>query len=256
MKGGESTMRSRLTPRGTHAAIAPCMKYLHGLSCALFVVACGTSDGADGEMDPETSDPQAAETGNATNPEDQPSSADISADTSIPAPSLTLGGSSTATVTTSRSGAGLVLDGGTESASYAIAFYSIAPGGMGATGEVTVNAAPGASFTYALRGTGGGYSSRYLRVQRVPGSDALQAWAASGPILCGQLVSGRPTLVTVSFDGVARTFDVLIAGEPTACTDLPAKTSGPITGFRVTDEGVAGYGGHVELTGFALIGSP
>lgn len=228
------------------------MKYLHSLSCALFVAACGTSDGVEGAADPETSDPQAADADHAADPQAQTSSAEIS----IPAPSLSMAGSSTATVMNDRSGAGLQLDGGTDPASYAIAFYAVAASGTSATGEVTVNAAPGASFTYALRGTGGGYSSRYLRVQRVPGSDALQAWADGGPVTCGTLVSDRPTTLTVSFDGIARTFDVLIGGEPTACTDLPSRTGAPITGFRVTDEAMAGYGGHVEFTGFALFGSP
>jgi len=63
-------------------------------------------------------------------------------------------------------------------------------------------------------------------------------------------------LVTLSFDGAARTFDVLLAGEATPCTDLPTKAAGPVTGFRVTDETIAGYGGHVALTDFALFAAP
>jgi len=62
--------------------------------------------------------------------------------------------------------------------------------------------------------------------------------------------------VTVSFDGAAHTVDVLIAGAQTACTDLPTRAGGPITGFRVTDEAIAGYGGHVEFTNFALTPAP
>jgi hypothetical protein len=171
----------------------------------------------------------------------------------IPAPDIATGGSSTATATTSLVGAGLQIDGGTEAASYALASYMIDTGGaMRATAKFTVNPASGASFTYALRGTGSGYSSRYLRLQRVPGSDALQAVSANGAVACGSLLSGRPTSVSLSFDGAARTFDVLIDGAPSACNRLPTRTSGPVAGFRVTDETVQGYGGHVELTSLAL----
>jgi hypothetical protein len=170
----------------------------------------------------------------------------------IPEPSLTTGGSSTVSVPTSLAGAGLQINGGTEPASYALASYMIDTGAMHATAKFTVNPGPGAAFTYALRGTGGGYSSRYLRLQRVPGSDALQAITATGAVTCGSLASGRPAEVTLSFDGAARTFDVLIAGVASACTALPTKTAGPVMGFRVTDETMEGYGGHVELTGLAL----
>jgi hypothetical protein len=157
---------------------------------------------------------------------------------------------------TSLAGAGLQIDGGSEPASYALASYAIQTGAMRTTAEFTVNPAPGASFTYALRGTGGGYSSRLLRLQRVPGSDALQAISTNGAVTCGLLASNQPTPVTLSFDGTARTFDVLIAGAPSPCTGLPTKVSGPVTGFRVTDEAVEGYGGHVELTNLALSAAP
>jgi hypothetical protein len=225
------------------------MKYSYGLSCVLFVAACGTSD--DGATDLQTSNPEPASVADPGHGDPA-----ASGESPIPTPSLTTGGSSTVTATTSLAGAGLQIDGGPEPASYALATYIVETGAMRATAEFTVNPAPGASFTYALRGTGGGYSSRYLRVQRVPGSDALQAVSANGAVVCGPLASGQPTLVTLSFDGAARTLDVLIAGAASACTGLPTKTSGPVTGFRVTDEAIEGYGGHVELTGLALLGSP
>ena len=184
---------------------------------------------------------------------DQPAS---SGEIELPGPSLFTGGSSTATVTTSLAGSGLQIEGGLEPASYVLASYLIGTGPMRATAEFTVNPGPGASFTYQLRGTGGGYSSRLLRLERVPGSDDLQAWSTNGPVRCGPLASGQATPVTLSFDGAARTFDVLIAGAPTACTDLTTKVSGPVTGFRVTDESIEGYGGHVEFAGFALVAAP
>jgi hypothetical protein len=225
------------------------MKYLHGLSCVWFVAACATSD--DPATDLQLTNPEPANVADLG--QTDPAASD---ELSIPAPTLTTGGSSTATVTTSLAGAGLQIDGGLEPASYALATYMIDTGAMNVTAEFTVNPAPGASFTYALRGTGGGYSSRYLRLQRVPESDALQAVSVTGAVTCGPLASSRPTSVTLSFDGAARTFDVLIAGAPSACTNLSTRASGPVTGFRVTDETIAGYGGHVEFTSLALVRSP
>ncbi|HEU4728872.1 MAG TPA: hypothetical protein VFT22_13305 [Kofleriaceae bacterium] len=225
------------------------MKSSTGLSCVLFIAACAAGDGAPLDPQPSSSDPASL-----AGPDRTAQAA--AGELAIPAPTLTLGGSSTANVTTSLAGSGLQIDGGKEAASYALASYILDTGAMRATADFSVNPAPGASFTYALRGTGGGYSSRYLRLQRVPGADMLQAVSANGAVTCGPLPSGQATAVTMSFDGAARTFDVLIAGEPSACTDLPTKTSGPVTGFRVMDEPLEGYGGHVEITNLALSASP
>jgi hypothetical protein len=222
------------------------MKYAHCLSCVLFVAACATSD--DGTAMDNAGTSSTTDLGQA----DQAGSSG----SSIPAPSLTIGGSSTASVTTSLAGGGLQIDGGFEPASYVVASYQIDTGTMRATAGFTVEPAPGASFTYAVLGTGSGYSTRHLRLQRVPGSDALQAISTNGAVTCGTLTSGQPTPVTVSFDGTARTFDVLMAGAPSGCTGLSTKVSGPITGFRITDETVEGYGGHVEFSDLALSGSP
>jgi hypothetical protein len=119
------------------------------------------------------------------------------------------------------------------------------------TAEFTVNPAAGASFAYELLGSGSGYG-KMLRLQRIPGSDTLQAVAATSVVTCGPLASGQPTAVTLSLDVTAARFDVLIAGAPSACTDLPARLVPPLVGIRVEDTGNAGYGGHVEFTGLAL----
>ncbi|MEO7732933.1 MAG: hypothetical protein ABIY55_18355, partial [Kofleriaceae bacterium] len=132
----------------------------------------------------------------------------------------------------------------------------VTTGAMRSTAEFTVNPAAGASFTYALTGTGGGYSSRNIRLERVPGSDHLQAVSTAGAVDCGRLPSGQPTLVTLSFDGAAHTFDVLLAGAQTACTDLTTRVSGPAVGFRVSDETIVGYGGRVDFTNLTLFGAP
>src|SRR6185436_1514965 len=170
----------------------------------------------------------------------------------LPQPTITLGGSSTATATPSLDSATVVIDGGIEPAAYALVSYRIATGAMNATAEFTVNPAPNAAFSYLLTGSGGGYTSRHLKLKRDPGSDALQANTTSGYVTCGALPSGQPTTVTLAFDGTARTFDVLIAGAATPCTGLSTKASGPVVGFRMVDESVQGYGGHVEFSNLAL----
>jgi hypothetical protein len=99
-----------------------------------------------------------------------------------------------------------------------------------------------------MTGTGSGYSSRHLRLQRVPGSNVLQAVATTGAVACGPLASGQPTAVTLAFDGATQTFDVLIAGARSACTDLPTRMAGPVNGFLLSDSTLEGYGGHVEFS--------
>jgi hypothetical protein len=234
------------------------MKHLMGLSCALFVAACGVSE--DGATEPETSNPDVMALANPGPAEQVPEVADPGAADqaapragTLPAPTLTTNGSSTATVTTSLAGSGLRIDGGTAAAAYAMATYPIATGAMRATASFTVNPAAGAAFVYTLRGTGSGYSSQQLRIQRVPGSDALQAAAANGIVTCGTLPSGQPTPVTLAFDGTTKTFDVRIAGAASACTHLPTQVGGPVMGFRVMDAANEGYGGRVELTNLALV---
>ena len=173
-----------------------------------------------------------------------------------PAPYLSSAGTSTIAVTPSLAGAGLRINGGTEPASYALATYQVNTGAMRATAEFTVSPAAGAAFTYALTGSGGGYSSRNLRLQRVPGSDQLQAVSTTGAVNCGHLPAGQPTQVTLSFDGAAHTFDVLLNGAQTPCTDLVTRVSGPAVGFRVSDETIAGYGGRVDFSNLTLFGAP
>lgn len=234
------------------------MKCLSGLSCALFVAACGTSD--NGAMAPElpelaTPDPDQAAPGQAAEPAPAPvpDQADQGASrrAALPQPFIDTGGSTTAAVT-SPDRASVRIDGGREPAAYAVVTYLIPTGAMRATAEFTVNPAPGAAFEYMLIATGSGYSSRNLRLQRVPGSHALQAVTPTGAVACGTLASGRPTTVTLAFDGATRTFDVLIAGARSACTDLSTKAAGPVNGFRMTDSAIEGYGGHVEFSDLTL----
>jgi hypothetical protein len=223
------------------------MKYLSGLSCALVVAACGTSD--PGVMDPEVASTDAVD---STAPGETAGAGVASTQAeqgaprqaALPQPSIDTGGSTRATT----AGPSVRIDGGTEPAAYAVVTYRLATGAMSATAELTVNAAPGAAFEFMMTGTGSGYSARHLRLQRVPGSNVLQAVATTGAVACGPLASGQPTMVTLAFDGATQTFDVLIAGARSACTDLPTRMAGPVNGFLLSDSTLEGYGGHVEFS--------
>jgi hypothetical protein len=222
------------------------MKYLLGLSYVFLIAACGISDSA-ADPGPATSDPE------AVTPDPGAAGQTESAVAALPAPSVLQGGRTRIAVTPSLAGSTVAIDGGTDLASYGhVAFYADLTASS-ITGQVTVNPASGASFVYGLFGNSNGiWSGRTLRVLRIPGPEVLQAVATSGFVTCGPLPSGRPTEITLSFDGATHTFDVLIGGAPSACTDLPTKFGGFDTGFRVEDYGNQGYGGHVEFSNFAL----
>jgi hypothetical protein len=232
------------------------MKYLSSLSFVVAIASCAATE--TDAMDPEPATPEAADeaTGEVTDPATpaaEPSGPVGSRQAALPQPSIMLGGSSTAAATPGLDGATVVIEGGTEPAAYALVTYRVATGAMNATAEFTVNPAPNAAFSYLLTGSGGGYSSRHVKLKREPGSDALQAATTSGYVTCGALPSGQPTTVTLAFDGSAQTFDVLVAGAATPCTGLTTKAAGPVVGFRMTDESSAGFGGHVEFSDLVLL---
>ena len=211
------------------------------------------TDGVDAanQVSPEQTDPAeaAAPAPAPTDPGQPTQSAPRQA--TLPQPSITTGGSTTVSAT--AGGASAQINGGTEAAAYALVSYRVATGAMAATTEFTVNPAPGAAFEFHLIGTGSGYASRYLRLIHEPGSSTLQAASAAGVVDCGPLPSGQPTTVTLAFDGTTRTFDVLIGGARSACTDLPSKTSGPVNGVRLSDSTVQGYGGRVDFSDIVLL---
>ncbi|HEY6179806.1 MAG TPA: hypothetical protein VIX73_35375 [Kofleriaceae bacterium] len=224
------------------------MKYLLGLSYVFLIAACAINDSA-ADPAPTTSDPDAQ-----APPDPGATGKTESAAGALPEPAVYQTGHTRVTLSSSLTGSPMVqIDGGTDLASYAYAAFYTEVNAPRVTGEVTVNPASGASFVYELFGLSNGtWSGRTLRLQRVPGPEVLQATSTSGNVTCGPLPSGRPTEVTLSFDGVSHTFDVLIGGAPSACTDLPTKFGNIDTNFRVLDYGNQGYGGHVEFTNFAL----
>lgn len=211
------------------------------------------TDGADAanQLSPEQTDPAAAPAPSPAPTDPGTPNQGAPRQATLPQPEITIGGSTT--VSAAAGGTSAQINGGTESAAYALVSYRVATGAMTATTEFTVNPAPGAAFEYHLIGTGSGYASRYLRLIHEPGSSTLQAASAAGVVDCGPLASGQPTTITLAFDGSAKTFDVLIAGARSACTDLPTKTSGPVNGVRLSDSAVQGYGGRVEFSDLVLL---
>lgn len=109
-----------------------------------------------------------------------------------------------------------------------------------------------AAFLYTLRGTGSGYSSRQLRLERAPGSDTLDASSTSGVVTCGNVASDAPTSVALVFHAASQTFDVQIGGAATPCTGLKTKMAAPVVGFRLMDASNEGYGGEVTFTDLAV----
>jgi hypothetical protein len=202
-------------------------------------------------QDPSTGDPTAGPDSGALAGDPVPAGDPTTAPpAALPQPSIAYAGSSSVSLLPSTGG-GVRIHGGSEEGAFALVTYQVAVSGNHATAQFTVDPAAGASFVYALTGSGSGYSTRQLRLQRVPGSDQLQAAASTGTVACGAL-GNAPTAVALRFDAQAHTFDVQIAGAATACTGLPTSLKGPATGFLTMDASNAGYGGDVTFTGLAL----
>lgn len=164
-------------------------------------------------------------------------------------PTITRGGTSTATVTAADGTPGVAITGGTDSGSFLIASYGSDTGSSATTAEVTVTPAPGAAFVYYVLGTRARYSGGEVRLQRLPDSAALQATASSGNVTCGTIASGVPTGLTIVFDGQSQTFDVLIDGTASSCMNLPTSIRLPLASFGMMDASNQGWGGRVEFSG-------
>src|SRR5262245_641946 len=121
------------------AAMADYMKYLSSLSFVFSVASCAASD--PGAMDPDLTGPDVADEapGAATDAVEAaadsidaapapaaapaPSGPVGSRQAALPQPSITVGGSSTASAPSSLAGGSVVIDGGTEPAAYALVTY-------------------------------------------------------------------------------------------------------------------------------------
>jgi hypothetical protein len=168
-------------------------------------------------------------------------------------PTIYHAGTSSVTMINSLAGApAMRIDGGAQLGSFAVASYAYGASGA-TTAEFTVAPAAGASFAYGVVGNGATYAKRQLRLERIPGSTQLQVNAATGAALCGTLPSNTPTAVTVVIDPTPpATFDVLMDGASTECTNLPTTLQLPLTGFNMMDASNEGYGGLVTFTGLTM----
>lgn len=226
---------------------------LGSLLAASVLAGCATDDGAANK--PEDTDPDPALAGadpaQVMEAPAEPSTTERAA-AALPAPSIAYSGSSTVTpLVSAAAGGGIQLNGDRTDGAFAIAMYQVPVSGSTATAQFTVAASAGASFIFDMTGSGSGYSTRRLRLSRVPGSSQLQAGSATGDVMCGPL-GDTATPVTLVYDGARKTFDVRINGAATACTGLATRMKSPAVGFEVMDAANAGYGGAVTFTAMSL----
>jgi hypothetical protein len=171
----------------------------------------------------------------------------------LTAPQISFSGASQVTLLASAAtgSTGVRITGDPSDGAFALVRYSVAVGGNRATAQLTVDPAPGASFIYDLEGSGSGYQTRRIRLERLPGSNQLEASTPTGEIACGPIADAA-TPVTLAYDGDQQTFDVRIGGAPSACTAVPTRMKAPAVGFELMDAANAGYGGEVTFSQLAL----
>jgi hypothetical protein len=222
------------------------------VSAGLIATGCASADAG-------PDDPAQAPTAEATTASDGITTGDTASTppaqpSAVSAPQLAYAGSSTAAVlASSASGApGLAITGSPDEGAFLLARYLVTPSMTDATAEVTVTPHGDAAFLYMLTASGSGYATRQLRLERLPGSTALQAQIPTGTAVCGDVASDRPTSIALAFHSRSQTFDVLFDGAATACTGLPTRLVPPITGFELMDASNAGYGGQVEFTDLSV----
>ncbi|HEU4732466.1 MAG TPA: hypothetical protein VFT22_31440 [Kofleriaceae bacterium] len=178
--------------------------------------------------------------------------ASTSQEAQVSGPNIVRGGTSTASETPSLTGEGLQINGGTELGSFLIATYSVGSASSLTTAELTVTPSAGSAFVYMLLGSGLRYSSRELRIESTPGSNVLRAATPIGNVVCGPIAPAAPNDIAIVLDATSRTFDVLIDGATSACTDLPTKVQPPISGFGMMDASNEGYGGQVAFSDLVI----
>jgi len=116
--------------------------------------------------------------------------------------------------------------------------------------RVDIRPQAGAAFIWSLTGAGASLGARRIRLQLAPGSDVLDAQTSpSGETACGRLPQGKWSRVTLSVDArfEPHTFDVLIDGQPTACTGIVTGLGPPFDGVTVMDASNAGWGGRTQF---------
>jgi hypothetical protein len=159
------------------------------------------------------------------------------------------GGGSVSIVNTTDHGHVLRLQSSSAEGEFLIAARAISSSSTDITTQVDLKSNSGASFIWTLNGAGSSIGRRRIRLQQAPGSTTLVAnTVPSGDTSCGTLPSSVFwSKVTLIVHTVPRTFDVLIDGEPTACTGVAAGIQPPFNSVSVMDASNAGWGGTVRF---------
>jgi hypothetical protein len=156
---------------------------------------------------------------------------------------------------TSDHGNVLLLQGSTGYGDYRIGKL----GGFSISSDVVastdINPESGASFVWSLHGQGSGPYARRIRLERAPGSTTLVASSLpTGTVDCGSLDSDTWSNIAlvVRAEQTPHTFDLLINGQPTACTGLEVVTDPPFTSVQLMDASNLNWGGNVRLDNVAV----
>jgi len=116
--------------------------------------------------------------------------------------------------------------------------------------SVDIKPSGNAAFVWSVNGTGVSTYKRRIRLQRWVGSNRLIASASpSGDTDCGSMPADAWTKLTmvVHTATTPSTFDVLINGNPTACTNLQAYVTKPFNMVQIMDSSSLNWGGNVRF---------
>jgi hypothetical protein len=160
------------------------------------------------------------------------------------------GSGSVSIVNTTDHGHVLKLLGSKTEGHFLIASRAISSSATEIITEVDIRPATNATFIWSLHGAGSSIGARRIRLQRQPGSTMLVSHTVPGGNRnCAPLPSNVWSRVTLKVHAGAlpHTFDVLINGNPTACTGLSTGLSKPFTKISVMDASNLSWGGDVRF---------
>jgi hypothetical protein len=158
------------------------------------------------------------------------------------------GGGSVSIVNIMDHGHVLRLQGSPVGGEFLIASRAISSSSTDITTQVDIKSNSDASFIWTLNGAGSSIGRRRIRLQQAPGSTTLVAnTVPGGNTSCGTLPSDVWSRVTLIVHTVPRTFEVLIDGEPTACTGVATGIQPPFNSVSVMDASNDGWGGIVRF---------
>lgn len=164
--------------------------------------------------------------------------------------SVTKSGTSRAEVVSTTAGKQLLFHGGTADGDYMLVRRDFASAAREIVVSADMNPAANGSFVWELHGAGSSIGARYIRLQRFVGSTMLISYTVPGGSRnCAPLPSGVWSRVTLKVHATTypHTFDVLINGNPTACTGLSTGLSPTFTYVSIKDINAVGYGGDIRF---------